>query len=125
MKGELEAPIQAAIRGAVCALGWARLRRNMTGETQTPWGGYLRYGLGKGGADLVGWVTLPSGIARVLCIEVKRAGERPDPDQVRWLSTVNKHGGAAAVCRSAETAVAFAERARAGEFFTGAGPHGL
>jgi hypothetical protein len=87
-------------------------------------GMYHVFGLGKGGADLVGWVQLPSGHARVFCIEVKRPkGGVVSPEQIAWLTSINKNGGAGAVCRSAVEAVEFAKRARAGEFFTGCGPY--
>jgi VRR-NUC domain len=121
----LESTVQAEIRKAVCGLGWARLVRNNTGRAKTinehtgteQW---IVYGLGKGGADLVGWVQMETGIARVLCVEVKRPkGGVISPEQLAWLGAVNKRGGAAAVCRSAQSAVAFAIRARTGELFSG------
>lgn len=122
MSSERETPTQAAIRQAVCKLGYARLVRNNTGKVEKD-GQWIAYGLGRGGADLVGWVVMPSGYARVLCIEVKRPkGGVVSPEQIAWLTSINKNGGAGAICRSAEQAVEFAKRARAGELFTGSGP---
>jgi len=123
LANELESTTQAKIRQAVNLLPYARLVRNNTGKVKTADGKWITYGLGNGGADLVGWVTMHNGLARVLCIEVKRPkGGKVAADQIAWLTSINKHGGAGAICRSAEQAVEFAERARDGEFFTGAGP---
>lgn len=129
VSGQLESTTQALIRKAVNELGWARLVRNNTGRAKTidedtgqeQW---IVYGLGKGGADLVGWVQLAdNGLARVFCVEVKRpGGGRTEAEQLAWLTAVNKRGGAGAICRSPQDAVAFAHRARAGEVFTGFGP---
>jgi hypothetical protein len=81
----------------------------------------VKYGLGVGSADLVGWVELAdSGLARFFAIEVKREkGGRISDEQRLWIANVNKHRGAAAVARSADAAVRFAERARNGEVFEG------
>lgn len=117
MGGKLEGKVQAEIRAAVNRLGWARLVRNNTGVDAIT---HVRFGLGLGGADLIGWTVMPSGHARVLAIEVKREkGGVVSDSQVRWISTVNKWGGAACVCRSAKAAVAFCIAARAGQFWTG------
>lgn len=75
-------------------------------------------GLGTGSADLVGIVTmLVNGyrIGRVFCLEVKRPGQKPDPDQIRWLAEVRKLGGFACVVHSIEEATAAVDRCRRGE----------
>jgi len=124
--GILEVTVQSEIRQAVCKLGWARLVRNNTGKVKDEDGQYHVFGLGKGGCDLVGWVQMPDGVARVFAVEVKRPkGGRTSAEQVAWITAVNKNGGVAGVCRSPEQAVALAERARSGEFFTGCGPFPL
>jgi hypothetical protein len=75
----------------------------------------IRAGLGDGSADLVGIVRLHTGIGRAFVLEVKRAGEKPKPDQARWLGVVRSLGGFAAVVHSVEEALAAVERCRAGE----------
>lgn len=115
----LEATVQSEIRFAVNSLSFARLVRNNVGSYENN-GQWVQYGLGKGSPDLVGWVQMENGIARVFCIEVKREdGGVIEPEQKASITAINKRGGAAAVCRSAASAVAFAARARAGELFSG------
>ena len=124
MAGERESTTQAAIRQAVCQLGWARLLRNNTGRVRAEDGQYHVFGLGKGGADLVGVVVMENGLGRAFAIEIKRPqGGRTSPEQVAWLTAFNKLGGAGAVCRDRVTAIEFAHRARTGELFTGPGPY--
>lgn len=120
MSGALEATVQSQIRCEVNKLGFARLVRNNVGECRDQHGQYHVFGLGKGSPDLVGWVQLENGIARVFAIEVKREdGGVIEPEQRASITAINKRGGAAAVARSAASAVAFAYQARAGTFFSG------
>ena len=114
MTGETE--VMRAIRKALCLLGWCRVMRNSVGFDAVT---SVRYGLGKGSPDLVGYVQLENGLARAFAIEVKRpVGGRVSPEQKAWIGAFNKAGGAAAVCRSVPEAIQFAKRARAGERFT-------
>lgn len=116
----IETQVQAEIRKAVCSLGWARLVRNTVGTVQDINLQYHKFGLGVGSPDLVGWVQMENGIARVFCIEVKRLkGGVISDEQRASITAINKRGGSAAVCRSAKSAVEFAHRARAGEIFKG------
>lgn len=59
----------------------------------------VRYGVGAGGADLVGFVR---GTGRFFALEVKTPTGRVSPDQKTWIAHVNDHGGFAAVVRSVE-----------------------
>jgi hypothetical protein len=70
-------------------------------------------------------VTFPSGpvdvtrrssepLGRLIALEVKRPGEKPRPEQVRFLELVRRFGGFAAVVTSPEDALAAIERARGG-----------
>ena len=88
-------------------------------------------GLGTGSADVVGVVSVPvlapppylaTAIGRAFVLEVKlpadpskglRAGTL-HKDQKRWLSTVRRFGGFAAVVTSVEEAVAAVARCRSG-----------
>lgn len=91
------------------------LWRNSTGTTMEYRGGVPRgvaFGLGKGGADLVG-ILGPHG--RFVGIEVKGECGRLSADQINWASIVRKLGGFAAVVRSVDEARAALERARKGE----------
>jgi hypothetical protein len=80
-----------------------------------------------GSADLVGVLTVSvylnqvdaelgceTDLGRFFALEVKRPGEKPTEEQVRWLSTVRDGGGFAAVVHSEEEAVAALERAKEG-----------
>ncbi len=62
----------------------------------------VRYGLGKGGADLVGFRHRDG---RFLGIEVKTSKGRLSPAQRAWLAHVTAHRGIAAVVRSVEEAL--------------------
>lgn len=61
----------------------------------------VRYGVGAGGADLVGFVR---GSGRFFALEVKTPTGRVSGDQRLWIGHVNDHGGYAAVVRSVEDA---------------------
>ena len=66
------------------------------------------YGLGKGGADIVGIIA---GIGRFFAVECKTGGADLEPDQVCWHRAVKKIGGFACVARSVDDALAALERA--------------
>lgn len=103
-----ETTIMKKIRKAVNLDGRARLVRNNTGfDLQTK----VRYGLGIGGADLVGLLR-DSG--RVFAIEVKTPIGRLSAEQKAWLAAVRRFGGFAAVARSETEALAAVDRACAG-----------
>lgn len=77
--------------------------RNNVGFATYPNGTVVKYGVcNPGGADLVG--IAPGG--RFLAIEVKVPGQRPTPEQQRFINGVNLAGGIAGVARSVEEAIA-------------------
>lgn len=98
-----ESQIQSAILAAVNADGRVRLVRNNTGECPST---HVVYGLGLGGADLVGMVRATG---RGVAIEVKSARGVVRPAQRAWRVAFLAFGGAHAVCRSVEEAMAFVE----------------
>lgn len=79
-----------------------RLFRNSVGMVRLPGGGAIPYGLCPGSADLVGWRTLPSGVAQFVALEVKAPEGRVAPAQEAFLRAVARAGGLAAVVRSLE-----------------------
>ena len=103
-----ETAIMAAIRKAVNTDGRVRLVRNNTGQDQQT---RVRYGLGKGGADLVGILRGPG---RVVALEVKTPVGRLSTEQRLWLASVRRFGGFAAVAHDVPEALAAVDRACAG-----------
>lgn len=95
------------IRIAVNRRGLARVVRNNTGVDVAAG---IRYGLGLGGADLVG--MLRSG--RAIALEVKTAKGRTRPEQQAWLAAFRAWGGFAAIVRSVDEAHAAIDRAIGG-----------
>ncbi len=97
-----------AIRQAVNLDGRARLVRNNTGVGRALSGeAKIRFGLGNGGADLVG--MLRGG--RAFAIEVKTPVGRLRPDQKAWSAAFQAWGGFYAVARSVDEAIAAVDRA--------------
>ena len=72
----------------------------------------VRYGLFPGSADLVG-ILAPWG--RLFCLEVKRPGQRPTPEQLAWGAIVRRLGGFWATVSSVSQARDALARARRGE----------
>lgn len=89
----LEAPIQARILLEASRLG-LRVWRNNTGALRDKNDRLVKYGLCVGSSDIIG--IAPGG--RFIAIEVKAPGKLPTPEQVKFISAVNKAGGAAFVC---------------------------
>jgi hypothetical protein len=77
-----------------------RLFRNSVGMVRLPDGGAIPYGLCPGSSDLIGWRTLPSGVAQFVALEVKTPAGRLTRDQGRFLEAVRRSGGVAAEIRS-------------------------
>jgi hypothetical protein len=92
-----ETSILVAIHDAIALTGRALLWRNQTGQI-----GRVRFGLGVGGADLVG-VVRPSG--RFFALEVKTATGRLSVEQRAWARAVTGAGGFVACVRSVEEAM--------------------
>ncbi len=90
----LERDIQKTGMELLRSLGWKVHRRNTGAYTATYKGKtrFVRFSE-KGAADV--WFTIPQQNNRHGEWEVKRGGERPTMDQVRWLRQMNEDGGAA------------------------------
>lgn len=75
---------------------------------RSPWAArqVKQEGLAKGFCDLIAFA--PGG--KIAFLEMKSAKGRVSPDQSEWLLRLNQMGFHAAVCRSAEEAVAFLAR---------------
>lgn len=106
-----ESDAQSLIRQQV-GNGPVRLFRNNVGATRDARGRLIRYGLAKGSADLIGWLTrkitqddVGETIAQFVSIEVKSSSGKPRPDQIAWQDAVNQAGGRAGIARSVEDAV--------------------
>ena len=74
-----------------------KIFRNTSGAFQDGRGGWIRYGLKKGSADLIG--VLPGG--RFLSIEVKSSSTAPvRVDQLEWQKEIISVGGIALIVHS-------------------------
>jgi hypothetical protein len=84
--------------------------RNNTGALpdRTGSGRVVKFGLCKGGSDIIGMTS----DGRFLAVECKTAIGRATPDQVRFIDAVNRMGGRAGIARSAKEAVDIAGMAR-------------
>jgi hypothetical protein len=98
-----ESQIQSAIRLRLGGRPDVRLFRNHVGTVRDDSGRVHTFGLQKGSADLIGWVTV-NGAAIFLSVEVKSATGRTRPEQTAWAAAVNKMGGIAFIARSPEDA---------------------
>ena len=113
VRAEREASIEAKIRNALSSEPDVMLWLNEVGVTETRAGSWVRYGLCKGSADLIG-VLAPHG--RFLSFEVKRPRDgRLRPEQLAWAKMIVGVGGFAAVVRSPDEALLALRAARAGE----------
>lgn len=86
--------------------------RNHTGCLPDGKGGMVRFGLGVGSPDIVGYkeVLIDSSmigqtIAVFVGLEVKLPGEKPRADQRHWLGLLAQAGGVAAVVTNVEEAL--------------------
>jgi hypothetical protein len=105
-----ESNIQSLIRQRV-GNGAVRLFRNNVGAFKDATGRFIQFGLAKGSADLIGWVTreiTPSDVgkkfAQFLSIEVKAPKGKPRQDQIAWCDAVRNAGGIAGIAKSVEDA---------------------
>lgn len=122
--GPREAEIQGDIMVALGALPDVRVFRNAVGAVnvyvpETGKSQYVTFGLAPGSSDLVCMLCVEHagrGIARWVCLEVKRPGERPTPEQARWAAAVRRVGAFAACVCSVEEALAAVQRAREGGY---------
>lgn len=83
----------------------------------------VRYGVGKGGSDLIGMVCMPVemggsefSFARFIALEVKTGDAKPDKDQILFMEQVRRYGGFACVVRSVRDAVDAVARCREGAY---------
>lgn len=72
----------------------AVLFRNNVGAYKDQTGRFIRYGLGVGSSDLVGWRITDS---RFCAIEVKVPGKKPTTEQIKFIEAVLRNGGCAGV----------------------------
>ncbi len=98
----IEADLMRLIQVHASKLG-ARLLRNNVGALQNKEGTWIRYGLGVGTADLVGWLTV-DGAALFLAVEVKSESGRVSPEQTNFINAVRAAGGRAGIARSVQDA---------------------
>ena len=78
----------------------AVLLRNNVGVLQDKRGHYLRYGLGTGSADLIGWYK-----GRFLAVECKIGTGKLTPEQENFLDQVNLAGGIGICARCVQDVV--------------------
>lgn len=106
-----ESPVQASIRLALGQDADVKLFRNNVGSIKIG-DRFVRFGLIKGSADMIGWRSLiitPEMVgrrfARFVSIEAKRTsgGKRAD-DQINWERVVREAGGIAGFANSPEKA---------------------
>lgn len=111
-----ETPILQAVRAALAAQPDVTIWRNNTGggtiaTDETDEGRWVNFGLGKGGADLVGLLG-PGG--RFVAFETKAPKRGPSKFQRAWAAAVRARGGFYAIVRSPESALEALARARSG-----------
>ena len=91
--------------------GTVRLLRNNCGALKDATGRLVRFGLGTGTSDLIGWTTVTVTPAMVgikiavfTALEVKTKSGTPTQEQLDFIALVNNMGGNAAIVRSVEEA---------------------
>jgi hypothetical protein len=79
-----------------------RLFRNNQGVGRMPDGSMVKFGIGAGGSDTIGWTRLvvtPGMVGHVVAvftaIEAKAGIKKPTKQQQAFLATVREHGGLA------------------------------
>lgn len=117
---QLENQIQRDIRlAAGRAVPGCVLWRNNSGVAFHEGTAPVRYGVGKGGADLIGALTVKRPLTRravaiLLAVEVKTATGRLSQDQRAFGALVERIGGVFIVARSVEDFIRQANTARFG-----------
>lgn len=112
-----EAAIQQQVRLALARAGVAAFRNNVGQYTDPKTGRPIRYGLGVGSSDLIGWtpiVVTPDMVGRQIAVftavEVKAERGRPTDAQINFIEQVLKAGGFAGIARSPRDAVEIVTR---------------
>ena len=87
----------------------ARLLRNNVGTLQDIRGNYVKYGLGVGSSDLIGWTEtlitqdmVGRTVAIFTAIEAKMPGKKPTEAQRKFIAAVLRAGGIATVAYSSK-----------------------
>lgn len=108
-----EAAIQQQVRLALARAGAVAFRNNVGQYTDPKTGRPIRYGLGVGSSDLIGWtpvVVTPDMVGKTVAlftaVEVKTPTGRPTEAQLNFIAQVLKAGGLAGIARSPDEAVA-------------------
>ena len=96
-----ETAIMVAIHDAIVTTGRALLWRNNVGRARFG-AAWVAFGLGKGSADLVGFLR---GSGRAFALEVKTVTGRLSPEQRAWHRAWSEAGGFVACVRSVEEAL--------------------
>jgi len=106
-----EADIMRKIQVALSKVG-ARVLRNNTGALKNDRGDWVKYGLGVGSSDLIGWTPVKitpemvnAVVAVFTAIEVKTGYAKATPEQEQFISAVIQAGGIAGVARSEQDAI--------------------
>jgi hypothetical protein len=121
---ELENKVQHDIMRALGCLPDIIVYRNTVGQTtmynaDTGAHQHVTFGLCPGSADLVCMLRVEHAgrvFAQWVCLEIKRPGEKPRPDQAKWANAVKQMGAFATYVTSVEEALAAVERAREGRY---------
>jgi hypothetical protein len=78
--------------------------RNNNGKFKNKHGQWVRFGLGTGTSDFIGWTTqiitadmVGRSVAIFTAIEIKASDETPNEDQQKFIDLVKKNGGIAKV----------------------------
>lgn len=90
----------------------ARLLRNNVGMLKDENGTYVRYGLGTGSSDLIGWTPIMvtqemvgTTVAVFTAIECKTGYLKTTPEQDQFIAAVLQAGGIAGVARTEKDAL--------------------
>ena len=102
MAEQNETALMFEIRDALLGTGRVLVWRNQTGQLKDARGRWVRFGIGVGGADLVGVVK---GSGRFFAFEVKTRKGKLSPEQEAWHRVVLAAGGLVAVVRSVDEAL--------------------
>ena len=86
------------------ALEGVKLFRNHVGALFDANGRMVKYGLGTGSSDLIGWRPVGE-LGQFVAIEVKTETGVVSKDQELFIEAVNRDGGLAFVARSVEEAI--------------------
>lgn len=99
------------ILAALAAQRACKFWRNNTGAVRVG-ARFVKYGLCKGSADIIGIVTNDVGKGIFVALEVKAPKGRATPEQIDFLSEVRSFGGIAAIVRTVDEALLCVEAAR-------------